>query len=253
MVDVVIPGIGIDYRFSRYLRVFGGVHKGFSPPGSQAETKPEASINSELGVGYRKNTLSGEALIFYNDYSNLLGADLAASGGGGTGNLFNAGEVDVRGIEFQIQYDLLTSRTRSALSLPVSLVYTYTDARFQKGFDSSNSDWGTVAEGDYLPYLAKHQWTCTAGVEHADFSFTVSGRYLDAMRTVPGHGYFSDDESIPSHFILDGSASFLVHRNIALFGNVLNITDTVYRVAKRPAGWRPGMPFAFNLGVKATF
>jgi Fe(3+) dicitrate transport protein len=252
-VDVFIPGIGLDYHFNRYLRVFGGVHKGFSPPGSQDETEPEASINTELGAGYRKNALSGQLILFYNDYSNLLGSDLAASGGGGTGDLFNAGEVSVRGIEFEIQYDLLASRTQSALSLPVSLVYTFTDAEFQKGFESSNSDWGVVGKGDQLPYLAKHQWTCTVGLEHANFGITVSGRYMDEMRTVPGHGDLLSHEKTDAYLIFDASANYLVHRNIALFVNALNLTDSVYRVAKRPAGWRSGMPFAVNAGVKVTF
>ncbi|MCH7516839.1 MAG: carboxypeptidase-like regulatory domain-containing protein, partial [Bacteroidetes bacterium] len=40
-VDVFIPGIGLDYKFNKYLSTFAGVHKGFSPPGSKDETLPE--------------------------------------------------------------------------------------------------------------------------------------------------------------------------------------------------------------------
>jgi Fe(3+) dicitrate transport protein len=132
-------------------------------------------------------------------------------------------------------------------------VYTFTDAEFQKGFESSNSDWGSVKKGDQLPYLAKHQWTCTVGLEHSNFGITVSGRYMDEMRTAPGQGDLLSHEKTDAYLIFDASANYLVHRNIALFVNALNLTDSVYRVAKRPAGWRPGMPFAVNAGVKVTF
>ena len=37
--------------------------------------------------------ISGQAVLFFNDYSNLLGSDLAAAGGAGSGDLFNGGEI----------------------------------------------------------------------------------------------------------------------------------------------------------------
>ena len=44
-----------------------------------------------------------------------------------------------------------------------------------------------------------------------------------------------------------------MHKNISLFANATNLTDEVYGVARRPAGLRPGMPAAFNIGLKAGF
>ena len=38
-VDVLIPGIGFNYNFSN-ISLFGGVHKGFSPPSNQVGEKP---------------------------------------------------------------------------------------------------------------------------------------------------------------------------------------------------------------------
>ena len=71
-VDVFIPGIGIDYKFNRNISTFAGVHKGFSPPGTKDETQPEERVNYELGTRYAKNALSGQAVIFFNDYLVLL-------------------------------------------------------------------------------------------------------------------------------------------------------------------------------------
>tara|TARA_Y100000589_G_scaffold314943_1_gene337922 strand:+ start:832 stop:3276 length:2445 start_codon:yes stop_codon:yes gene_type:complete len=252
-VDVFIPGVGLDYRFNKYLSTFGGVHKGFSPPGSKEGTKPEESINYELGTRYAKNALSGQAVIFFNDYSNLLGTDLAAAGGGGTTDLFNGGAVQTKGLEFQLTYDLLSTQKQSSFSLPLTVVYTYTDAKFQKDFDSDFEGWGVVAAGDQLPYMANNQFSFILGLEHNKFSINLSGRYMDEMRTAPGQGDIPANEKTDSYFVIDASASYNLHKNIALFANATNLTDQVYVVARRPAGLRPGMPRAFNVGLKANF
>ncbi len=252
-VDVFIPGIGIDYRFSDYLSAFAGVHKGFSPPGSKEDTKPEESINYELGVRYAKSALSGQTVIFYNNYSNLLGADFASSGGGGTGDLFNGGAARTKGLELQLTYDLLSNLKQSAFTLPLTVVYTYTDAIFLNDFDSEFGPWGEVIAGDQLPYLANNQFTIILGLEHYKFNINLSGRYMDKMRSTAGQGNIPDNEMIDSFFVIDASVNYMLHKNITLFSNVTNLTGQVYNVARRPAGLRPGMPRAFNFGIKVNF
>ncbi|WP_339736568.1 TonB-dependent receptor [uncultured Sunxiuqinia sp.] len=252
-VDVFIPGIGLDYRFNKHLSTFAGVHKGFSPPGSKEGTKPEESINYELGTRYAKNALSGQAVIFFNDYSNLLGTDLSAAGGGGTTDLFNGGEVQTKGLEFQLTYDLLATQKKSAFSVPLTIVYTYTDAKFQNDFDSDFEGWGAVAAGDQFPYMANNQFSFILGLEHRKFSINLSGRYMDEMRTAPGQGDIPTNEKTDSYFVIDASASYNLHKNMTLFANATNLTNQVYVVARRPAGLRPGMPRAFNIGLKANF
>jgi Fe(3+) dicitrate transport protein len=252
-VDVFIPGIGLDYRFNKYLSTFTGVHKGFSPPGSKEGTKPEESINYELGIRYAKNALSGQVVIFFNDYSNLLGTDLASAGGGGTTDLFNGGEVQTKGLEFQLTYDMLSTQKKSTFSLPLTIAYTYTDAKFQNNFDSDFEGWGEVAAGDQFPYMANNQFSFILGLEHRKFSINLSGRYMDEMRTAPGQGDIPSNEKTDSYFVIDASASYNLHKNMAFFANATNLTDQVYVVARRPAGLRPGMSRAFNVGIKANF
>ena len=251
-VDVFIPGIGLDYKFNKYLSTFAGVHKGFSPPGSKDETLPEESINYELGIRFNKKALTGQTVVFFNDYSNLLGVDLAAAGGGGTTDQFNGGEVQSKGLELQIIYDLLSSKT-STFSIPLSVVYTYTDATFQNDFDSDFDPWGEVEAGDQLPYLANNQFTFLIGLEHRKFSVNLSGKYMDEMRTKAGQGEKGDKEKTDAQFTIDLSADYMLTKQIALFANATNLTDDTYIVARRPAGLRPGMPRAFNIGVKANF
>lgn len=252
-VDVFIPGIGVDYQYSRFLSVFAGVHKGFSPPGANNETVPEKSVNYELGTRYSKRAMSLQTVLFFNDYSNLLGSDLAASGGGGTGDLFNAGAVQAKGLEFQMTYDLLAFNKQSNFNLPLSIVYTYTDAVFKNSFISSFEDWGKVSAGDQFPYMAHNQFTFILGLENKKFSFNVSGRYMDEMRTAPGHGEIPTNGKTDSYFIIDANASYMMHKNVSFFVGCNNLTNEVYVVARRPSGLRPGMPRAYNLGLKANF
>ena len=97
-VSVLIPGVGFNYTFSNNLSVFGGIHKGYSPPGSSDGQKAEESVNSELGIRFSTKKLNGEIIAYRNDYSNLLGNDLAATGGFGEMDPFNAGKALVNGL-----------------------------------------------------------------------------------------------------------------------------------------------------------
>ena len=104
-ITAFIPGIGFNYTYSNQVSFFGGVHKGFSPPGNAPGEKPEKSTNFELGSRFANGKLSGEFIGYFNDYTNLLGSDLAASGGTGSLDQFNAGSVHVSGIELLLNYN----------------------------------------------------------------------------------------------------------------------------------------------------
>ncbi len=252
-VDVFIPGIGINFYLDAHTNLFAGVHKGFSPPGAQEETMPEESISYELGGRYRKESFLLSGVVFFNNYSNLLGADLAASGGSGSGDLFNAGKVHAKGVELQVSYDLLSSAVIGRFALPVSLVYTFTDATFRNSFKSSYSEWGEVEAGDRMPYIAGNQLAGYISLEHRSFNVNLGGRFIDGMRTRPGKGEIPENEKIDSYLLFDLSSNVTVDEGIRLFVNVINLTDKVYVAARRPAGLRPGMPRAFNFGVKVDF
>jgi Fe(3+) dicitrate transport protein len=251
-VDVFIPGIGLDYKLNNSLNLFAGVHRGFSPPGSSEGTEPEKSINYEIGsrLNYRGISITG--LYFLNDYDNLLGSDLAAAGGAGTTDQFNGGRALIQGIELEAFYDL-TGGNKSAYRIPLNLSYTFTDSRFQNSFESDFEPWGTVDEGDELPYLSRHQLAFNVGFESKRFDLHVNGKYNSAMRTLAGQGEIISDFSIGSNFVTDISASYRINNNFKIFGLVNNLTNEVYEVSRRPAGLRPGLPQSFMGGIKANF
>ncbi len=251
-VDIFIPGVGLDYKFSEDLNVFAGVHKGFSPPGIKEGSEPEESTNYELGSRYRKGRLSGTAVLFYNDYKNLLGSDLAAGGGTGSTDQFNGGAVVSKGLEFQLTWDALGASAKG-WSLPLSVVYTYTDATFQSDFKSEFEGWGDVADGDGLPYLAPHQLAVMASLAHEKFDFNLSGKYQSALRTVAGQGEVVAAEKLSGHLVLDASMSYQLHPKAAVFGSVTNLMDNEVVVSRHPAGLRPAMPRALMVGLRVNF
>lgn len=253
-VNVFIPGVGFRYAINENLDGFAGVHKGFSPPGSNPDTRPEESWNFELGARYHKKGFRFQSTVFYNDYSNLLGSDLAAAGAVGTGDLFNGGTARTMGLEVFGVYDLMRLFSKdSKFSIPVTLNYTYTNSVFTSDFDSDFGEWGSVARMDRLPYLAPHQLGTMIGLEHDLFAFNLSARYMGEMRTVPGQGTIAPETKLADYIVVDASVTFIMHKYVSLFGSVTNMLNETYAVALRPSGYRPGMPLSFNLGLKASF
>ncbi len=233
-IDIFIPGIGFNYSFAQNLSVFGGVHKGFSPPGNAPGEKAEKSINYEIGSRFANGKLSGELIGFFNDYSNLLGSDLAASGGTGSLDQFNAGEVNVSGLELLLNYNL--SDERSKIQTPISLAYTLTNAIFQNDFGSTQDIWGAVSEGDRVPYIPQHQLNLSVGFAHKNYEMNFSGRYNGAFNTRGTSGGTLDPLALENNIVIDFSAKYHLNSQISLTANVINLFDEVYAASRVQIG-----------------
>ncbi|MQP25112.1 TonB-dependent receptor [Flavobacterium sp. LMO8] len=250
-VKVWLPGIGANYRFNNYVSLFGGVHKGFAPPTNTPGTDAENSINYEIGTRYNYKKFSGELVVYFNDYKNLLGSDLAASGGSGTLDQFNAGEAHVKGIEFLINYQVL--KEGGKYKLPITFGYTLTDTEFVNEFASTDGAWGTIEKGDEIPYISKHQFNASIALEHAKFELILGARYSGEFRTVAGQGSIPNENSVPSNTVVDFGSKYKFNKHFSLTGNINNLFDTTYLVSRVPAGLRPGMPFSASIGIAAQF
>ena len=250
-VAVFIPGIGFNYKLNTNTSFYGGIHKGFSPPGNEPGQKAEESINYELGSRFNLKGLRGELVAFYNDYSNLLGSDLAATGGTGSLDQFNAGEVAVKGLEVLLNYDLLQNNNKFAL--PITFGYTFTDTEFLNSFGSDDGLWGEVTVGDELPYIAKHQFNTSISLEHAKFELNLNGRLNGAFRTLAGTETITDENGVTSNFIIDFAGKYHLTKNFSLTGNIINLLDETYAVSRVPAGLRPGHPFGAYAGLELRF
>lgn len=250
-INEFIPGIGANYKLNQQFSLFGGIHKGFSPGGTRPEESSEQSVNYELGTRFNFNGLSGELVGFYNDYSNLLGSDFAATGGVGTLDQFNAGEVNVAGLEVQGSYDFL--KENSNFSLPLTIAYTFTDATFQNSFDSNVGIWGEVRDGDEVPYISRHQFNAGLSFIASKFEAHANARYRGEFRTQAGSGSIPSREKVGSNFIIDLSAKYHLTKNFSLTSNIINLADHEYEVSRVPAGLRPGHPFGIYGGFEFRF
>lgn len=246
---VLIPGVGLHYQLMPAASVFFGIHKGFAPPSAELYQKPESSVNMELGTRVAIGNFRAELIGFYNNYSNMLGSDLAASGGAGTLEQFNVGEARVKGAEFLVQYQPLPKSCNVRLPLQVS--YTYTDTEIRNSFESHS--WGNVVRGDEIPYIFKHALNMQLGIEYKWFYANIGARYNSDMRTSPGQGTIAEREKVPANLIFDASLNVFVNKYLTVRLNAINLTNRVYLTSRHPAGLRAGHPFGIYAGANVQF
>ena len=252
-VSVVLPGAGVNYNLNSNINLFAGIHKGMMPPGSSTDTEEETSINTEFGLRMSSRLVSAQIVAFQNNYENLLGVDLNANGGAGSGDMFNGGSAIARGLEVELAVDPLADGSFDHLSLPIHVAYTYTDAYFTNEFESEFDAWGDVAVGDKLPYLAPHQLSVLASLEAKKFSLDASTRYTSQTRTVAGQGQIALEESLDASIFVDAGLRYNVNDKLQFSAGVTNLLDGTYVVSRRPYGLRPPMPRALRLGIRASF
>jgi Fe(3+) dicitrate transport protein len=253
-VNAVVPGVGLGYAPRSGVTFFGGVHKGFAPPGPGAAegTEVEDSVNYELGSRVERQNLSTEVVGFFNDYDNLLGRDTLSSGGTGEGDLFNGGKALVYGLEAALHWNPAPAMGLAS-ALPVRVTYTFTHAEFRNSFASQYGPWGSVQVGDEMPYVPRHQVSASVETDHAKWRARLEGFYVGRMRTLAGQGPYVPADSTDSYFVLNVSGEYALTPGASLFAGVQNVANSSYIVSRHPAGVRPGLPRLVQAGLKIEF
>jgi Fe(3+) dicitrate transport protein len=252
-VSAFIPGMSVSYEWSPWTHLFGGVHRGFGPPGPEAdrETRVERSVNYEAGVRVRRAGVGGNLTAFYSDYSNLLGRATLATGESGSGELFNGGEVEVYGLEAAVDVEI--SRYLSLpVRVPVRAAYTFNRGSFATDFESGFGPWGEVTAGDRLPYLPEHLFSGRMGVEDAGWKLALSWNGAGAMRTEAGRGEIPPGTGADRFLVFSLSGELTLGSRGTVYGAVQNLLDERYVVSRRPAGARPGLPRTLFVGFRLS-
>ncbi len=262
-----LPGLGWTVQMEKGT-LFGGVHSGFSPPGTpvnnttNTQAKAEHAVNYEFGYRVRHKYIKAQGVVFYSDYSNILGSDNISGGGAGTGDTFNAGEAEVFGAELNTEVQLFRLlKMKSPHDLNFQLAYTYTDARFANTFVNGGGDWGSglIERGDRIPFITPHTATASLTYETKRWNATAVARFIGLTRTKPGtettvvpdlEVAYGDVNAIAASCIVDVSFNYVVKKNWSVFGMVNNVLDQAYIVANLPQGYRPGLPLSFMAGFK---
>ena len=261
------------------FRLFGGVHRGYTPPSSATfaivgfdppsatgagdggfDLKAEKSWNTELGVRGRSDAGQFEVTGFYLYVEDLVG--------GRTSFQQNLGVVESYGLE---------ARTRVkggvfADPLPtLDVSYTYLQSSVVQGVISSAID-GLPEDitGNELPAAPRH--TATVGLSKAfsDIGLTLStdlsytGRFYTDLENLEATNNRGERGPVPAHTVIDAGATYAYSDALSIQLTAKNVTDNVYigsRLHSNPSqpsanlstGIIPGARRQVNLSIQYDF
>jgi len=253
--NIWLPSLSLFYTVNNSLGLLFGVHEGFTltSPREGPDVEIENSISYELGARFNNGNIQAEAVFFFNDMSNLKEScsfSAAASCGDILDKEFSAGEVDVYGLEFSSSYNAQLTDT---LTLPISLVYTYSDSEFKNSFESDFPIWGDISAGDGLPYLAEHQLTFNLGLTTEQWDINLIARYIGEMLEASGDNVTLSGVTTAAYTVVDLSASYHLGSYGKVYAKVDNIFDKREIVSRRPYGARPSKPQQLFVGYQYNF
>ena len=266
---VILPGFSLSADLYG-MKLFGGVHRGYTPPSSGAinidmilvdyvdnglDVLPEKSWNKEIGVKGRFPIIDFEVSGFHVDIENLIAAARATA-------FKNLGKVRTMGVESRASIYLSTF---SSLLPNINVVHTLMDSEVIEGSLSASLGKTDIA-GNKLPYVPRN--TLIIGAESA-FSDKVALRF-DCKYVSKVYTDFENIEStqnkgiqgtIDPYTIFNLSANYEINKKINLFLSGKNILDTVYigsrlhsnPIKKEPSvssGILPGPRRQINVGIE---
>lgn len=249
--EILIPGMAVSYKINSDQILFTGLYKGMTLAGPSSSTaiRPEESINLELG--YRlKSPVYFEWIMFYSDYSNLLGS-CSFSAGCDSSTLdeqYNGGNAKISGIESSIGAEY----NYKSWNFPIQFSFTYTNAYFDNNFSSTNKEWGIgdIKSGDPLPYLPKLKWNLNLGFEKGNHKQNLYLKWHDQMYD---QSLTSNRKEIDSYATIDWAYIYKYNSNSTIYLKIDNILDKQYLVSYRPYGLRPGKPRWLSMNWKYSF
>ena len=261
-----IPGVGVAYSRGPGATLFGGVHRGFTPPrtediisnttGGALELDPERSWNYEAGLRAAPVPgLRAEATFFRMDYENQIVPASLAGGVGAT--LTNGGETVHQGVELSVRADSAALRS-SRHNLYAQVAYTWIPlAEFTGTRFSSVPGFSTVpVQGNRLPYAPEHLLTAGIGYTHArgwdvnTEAVLLGAQFGDDLNTVAP----SPDGQrglLKGYTLWNATANYPV-RVGTLFVAVKNVFDRT-EIVDRSRGILPTAPRTVQAGLRVRF
>jgi Fe(3+) dicitrate transport protein len=250
-VDELLWSVGITYHLNHQWQVLAGGHSGFSPasPGSQENVAPEKSTNFEAGTRFKGDILNLSAIVFYSDYKNkITNCSIAFPCGVSTSGSESEGEAVIQGLEFTVGSSLYQN---SALSIPLTLSYTFTKAKITDAAQSGNQ------KGDVLPYVPENVWNAQVGFEFVSgWDTYVSASYIDKMcvdNSCERNDINSTYQTTDDMLIFDIATHYPINDVTSVYLKVDNLLDAQDIVARSPGGARPSKPRTATLGFKISF
>lgn len=250
-----LPSISAFYHLSSNAGIFFGIHEGFVPtsPKETTDIEIENSINYELGGRYHNGGTKAEAVVFYNDISNLKESCSFSAASSCSTQLdaeYNSSEASVSGLELSLAHTFSLS---AQFDVPVSVTYTHTQAEFDNSFNSDFTMWGDVTAGDTLPYLPENQLTATIGLAGNSWEVSMITRYIDEMKEASGENVLLSGVTTDAYTVIDLSASYDLGDIGTVYLKIDNLLDEQEVISRRPYGARPSKPQQAFVGYQYSF
>lgn len=270
---VILPGLGFNYNL-KHFDIFGGVHRGFTPPSSGAlkilnfgsvkdqgiDLKAEKSWNYETGVRGYLDWVTFQITGFQLDIEDMVAA--------GRGTAFkNLGRVTNMGVENTLEFHL--SEWNSILP-DFHFIYTYLNTEVTQGKISTyNSNSIIDISGNKLPYAPTHSFVTglTENIRswlnlRVDLKYT--GKVYTDFENLETTSNRGDKGPIEPYYILNASAQADITKNWKVFATGKNLLDKVYigsRLHSNPgqphaslsSGILPGFRRQVNIGIEYHF
>ena len=202
-----------SYALNNQVRLIGSLSTGFKAPslyqlGNNDQLKAETSINTELGISFRKGQVFARA-VYYNrnikngiDFNNI------------NYKYFNFIQQKVNGIEVEIQHPLNDQHN-------FSLNYTLMNGKETNQNRITNTDTVTY---DYLLKRPKHslnaQWNYTINKK---WNASLLGRFISERKDVGGYG--APDVTLSYFTLLNAAIQYKWSRRLVVFANGQNLLN----------------------------
>lgn len=244
-----LPGVSLVYDLNPNWQLLAGVHKGFSPLGGGAAPNEDAetSVNWEAGLRYEGSWFV-EAIGFYSDFDNKAEncSNASPCSNGETSGSFVTGEAVIQGLELQAG----TVFTPGAMSVPLDLMYTYTDAAISK----ENAPLG-FRDGDHLASVPENTFSLRMGLEtQIGWNNYAVVKYIDEFCMSIGCNNdgdaFNRSEDL---WVVDVISRYALTDSMAAYLRVENLFDEQAIVSRIPDGARPNKPRTASVGFEWNF
>ncbi|MGA1931432.1 TonB-dependent receptor [Arcobacter sp. YIC-464] len=186
---LVSPKVGFSYAINEITNFYASIASANQAPTdnelktniveNKGTLKKTKSRNYEIGLKSRANKYSYDLAIYQNDVKD----EVTAVKQNWTTSYENAGETQKRGLEFNTAYMLNKNVTLGGS-------YAYSNFKFKEFKEEGTYD----RNGNYLPYIPKHQYSMFAMYKNQGFKTRVQVRswgsyYMDNANSQKYEGY----------------------------------------------------------------
>lgn len=210
--------IGTTYAISDFTNIYTSVAIANQAPttselGDNIDLDKTKSINYEVGVKTRIENFSYDLAIYQNDVSDEI---IQIKDAGGNTIYDNAGKTQKRGLEINGIYQVNRE-------LSFGAAYAYSNFKY-KSFEEKVGGSFVSRDGNYLPYIPKHQYSFHA-------TYKMNNGFKSRIQTKSWGSYYMDNANTQKYSGYDFVTDLMLgyeHKNHITQLNLHNLFDEHY-------------------------